>query len=57
MEVKVDKNENLRYLLVYDFSRPCNATRAARNVNAVYGQGFIVKRTVSSPVTVKEGNY
>jgi hypothetical protein len=41
MECQVEKNENFRRLLPYEFNRGSNAAEAARNVCGVYEDSFL----------------
>jgi len=58
MELKVNKNEHLRHLLVFKFHSGCNATEAARDINTVYGENFIAERTARKWFArFKEGDF
>ena len=47
MELQVDKKEHLRHLILFEFNRGSNGADAARNICAVYGEGFTNKMTVN----------
>ena len=53
MELQVDEKEHLRHLILFEFNRGSNGADAARNICAVYGEGFTnmitVKRAASAP--------
>ncbi|MEZ0498439.1 hypothetical protein [Sphingomonas sp. IW22] len=44
MNTQFNKNEHLRHVLLYQFNCHVNATQAARNINAVYGEGCMSSR-------------
>lgn len=43
--LQVDKKEHLRHLLLAEFNRGSSAAQAARNINSIYGNGFVAERT------------
>ncbi|XP_052829105.1 mariner Mos1 transposase isoform X3 [Octopus bimaculoides] len=45
MECQVKKNEHFQHLLVFAFNQGSKATKAARDICAVYGEGAIAERT------------
>lgn len=46
MECQVDRNEHFHHLLLFAFNQGCKATKAARDICTVYGEGAISERTV-----------
>ena len=45
VECQVEKNPHLRHVLLYEYHQGINATQAAQNINALYGDGFVAERT------------
>ena len=45
MECQVEKNEHFRHLLLFAFNQGSKATKAARDICAVFGEGAIAGRT------------
>jgi hypothetical protein len=45
MECEVEKNEHFRHLLLYELNRGSEASEAAQNICAVYGEDYIAEKT------------
>ena len=58
MEPQVDKNDHFRHLLLFEFNKRSNASQAARNICAVYGEDSINERTARRWfLRFREGNF